>query len=250
MLWRYGIGVLTRTLSMPNQTLPPLELTHINARKSTDGLNSQSIHKNQRGDQMSQHSAIHFYLNWAKERIDEMDATLASFEAKVSELQADARTKANQALADMRKKRDDFRDTLKKQADANEAVWIKEKARLQSEWNAFEADVEKYIESSSQKIEQQQAVFKRQAEAQVKAWREAAENLRTVGKEFAANRRSEIDAALKQMEADAAVAEKKLQKINEAGKQSWSALVTALTETRGAFDRANQAAQDAFKQTV
>jgi hypothetical protein len=46
---------------------------------------------------MSKHSAIHFYLNWAKERIDEMDATLASLEAKVSELQADARTKANQS---------------------------------------------------------------------------------------------------------------------------------------------------------
>ena len=30
---------------------------------------------------------------------------------------------------------------LKKQADANETVWIKEKARLQPEWNAFEADV-------------------------------------------------------------------------------------------------------------
>jgi hypothetical protein len=31
---------------------------------------------------------------------------------------------------------------------------------------------------------------------------------------------------------------------------SWSALKTALTETRGAFDRANQAAQEAFKQAV
>ena len=182
---------------------------------------------------MSQHSAIHFYLNWAKERIDEMDATLASFEAKVGDVQADARDKANQALADLRKKRDDFRDTVKKQSDANEAVWVKEKAQLQSEWNAFEAEVEKYIESSSQKIEQQQATFKRQAEAQLKAWREAAENLRTVGKDFAAGRRSELDAAVKQMEADAAMAEKKLQKINQAGKQSWSALMTALTETRG-----------------
>ena len=37
---------------------------------------------------MSRHSAVHFYLSWAKERIDEMDATLASFEAKVSEVQA------------------------------------------------------------------------------------------------------------------------------------------------------------------
>jgi len=199
---------------------------------------------------MSQHSAIHFYLNWAKERIDEMDATLASFEARVSGLQADAGTKANQALADMRRKRDDFRNTLKKYADANEALWVQEKARLQSEWNAFEADVARYIESSSQKIEQQQAVFKRQAEAQVKAWREAAENLRTVGKEFAADRRSEVEATLKQMEADAAAAEKKLQKLNDAGKQSWSALATALTETRGAFDRANQAAQKAFKQAI
>ncbi|MGB8138790.1 MAG: hypothetical protein WCF15_18645 [Pseudolabrys sp.] len=35
----------------------------------------------------------------------------------MSKLQADARAKVNHALADMRKKRDDFRDTLKKQAD-------------------------------------------------------------------------------------------------------------------------------------
>ena len=108
----------------------------------------------------------------------------------------------------------------------------------------------KYIESSGKQIELQQATFKRQAAAQVKAWREAAEKLGTAGKEFAAERRGEIEATVKNMEADAAAAEKKLQKINEAGKQSWSALVTALTETRGAFDRANQAAQDAFKQAV
>ena len=120
---------------------------------------------------MSKHSAVHFYLSWTKERIDEMDATLASFEAKTSEVQADARVKAIQVLADMRKKRDEFRDTLKKHADANEAAWIKEKARLQSEWNAFEAEAKKYIESFGKQIEQQQATFKRQAAALVKAWR-------------------------------------------------------------------------------
>ncbi len=200
---------------------------------------------------MSKYSAVHFYLNWAKERIDEMDATLASLEAKVGEVQAaDARAKANQTLADMRKKRDDFRDTLKKQADANEAVWIKEKARLQSEWNAFEAEVKKYVESSGKQIEQQQATFKLQAAAQVKAWREAAEKLRTAGKEFAAERRSEIETTVKRMETDAAAAEQQLRKMNEAGKQSWSALMTALAETRAAFDRANQAAQEAFKRAA
>jgi len=199
---------------------------------------------------MPKHSAVYFYLNWAKERIDEMDATLASMEANVARVQADARAKANQALADMRKKRDDFRDTLKKQADANEATWIKEKARLQSEWNTFQTDVRKYVESAGKQIEQQQETFKRQAAAQVKAWREAAENLHTAAKDFAGERRGEIEATVKHMEADAIAAEEKLRKVNEAGKQSWSALTTALAETRAAFDRANQTAQEAFKRAV
>ena len=199
---------------------------------------------------MPKHSAVYFYLNWAKERIDEMDATLASMEANVAHVQADARAKANQALADMRKKRDDFRDTLKKQADANEATWIREKARLQSEWNTFETDVRKYVESVGKQIEQQQETFKRQAAAQVKAWREAAENLHTAAKDFAGERRGEIEATVKHMEADATAAEEKLRKVNEAGKQSWSALTTALAETRAAFDRANQTAQEAFKRAV
>lgn len=199
---------------------------------------------------MPKHSAIHFYLSWAKERMDEMDATLASLEGKVSEVQGEARAKANQALADMRKKRDDFRDTLKKQADANETTWVAEKARLQSEWNSFETDVRKYVESAGKQIELQQATFKHQAAAQMKAWREAAEKLRTAGKEFAAERRGEIEATVKNMEADAAEAEQILRKVNEAGKQSWSALMTALAETRTSFDRANQAAQDAFKRAA
>jgi len=193
--------------------------------------------------QMSKHSAVYFYLNWAKERIDEMDAVLASLEANVAEVQADARAKANKALADMRKKRDDFRDTLKKLADANEAEWVSEKARLQSVWNIFETEVQKYVESA----EQQQTTFKDQAAAQVKAWRDAAQNIRSGAKEFAVEHRGEIEATLKQMEADAAAAEEKLQKIvNEAGKQSWSALTTAMAETRAAFDRANKAVHDAF----
>ena len=199
---------------------------------------------------MPTQSSIHFYLNWAKERIDEMDATLVSLESKASEVQADARVKANQAMADLGKKRDDFRDTVKKQAEANEASWIRTKAQLKSEWSAFETEVKQYVDSFGKQIEQQQATFKLQAAAQVKAWREAADKLRSAGKEFAAERRGEIEAIVKRMEGDAAAAEEKLQKLNQAGMQSWSALTAALTETRGAFDRANQAAQEAFKRAT
>jgi hypothetical protein len=37
---------------------------------------------------MPAQSSMHFYLNWAKERIDEMDATLASLESKAGEVHA------------------------------------------------------------------------------------------------------------------------------------------------------------------
>ena len=49
---------------------------------------------------MAEQSRMHFYLNWTKERIDEMDAALASLEVKASQVQADSRVKADQLIAD------------------------------------------------------------------------------------------------------------------------------------------------------
>jgi len=92
-------------------------------------------------------SNIHFYVNWAKERLDEMDATLTSFENKVAEVQTDARDRANKVLSVMREKRDEFRNIVKKQAEANEAGWITAQAQLESEWGSFETEAKKYVES-------------------------------------------------------------------------------------------------------
>jgi len=192
----------------------------------------------------------HFFINWAKERLDEMDAAVTSLEGKVAEVQADVRDKAEKILAKLRKQRDDFRDTMKEQSEANEAAWIQAKAKLEDDWRSFEAEVKKYVESFGKQIEHQQATFKLQADAQLKAWREAADKLGTDAKNFASERRGDIDAAVKQMNADAVEAQKKLEKLNQAGTQSWSALMAALTETRAAFDRANEAAREAFKRAA
>ena len=50
----------------------------------------------------TQTSSAHFFLNWAKERIDEMDATLASLESKAAQVQAETRVKADQFIAEMK----------------------------------------------------------------------------------------------------------------------------------------------------
>jgi hypothetical protein len=199
---------------------------------------------------MTAQSSMHFYLNWAKERIDEMDATLASLEANASQVQAEFKVKANQLIADLKKRRDQFQAAVKKQAETGEATWERTKAQLESQWNGFEAQVKTYIDTVGKQIEQQQATFRDVAAAQVEAWREAADKFHDAATKLAAERRADFDAAVKQMKADASEVEARLEKLKQAGNESWTALSAALAESRKAFDRANQTAWDALKRAA
>jgi hypothetical protein len=196
---------------------------------------------------MSEHSSMHFYLNWTKERLDEMDATLASLEAKASQQKVDAKTKADQLIVDLKKRRDEFQAGAKAQARANEAAWQAAKTQLESQWNSFEAQVKTYFDTVGKQIEQQQSTFRDIASAQVKAWREAADKLHEEATKVGTEKRANFDAAVKQMKVEATEAEARLQKLKKAGGESWAALGAALAESRKAFDQANQKACDAFK---
>jgi hypothetical protein len=199
---------------------------------------------------MAEQSSMHSYLNWAKQRIDEMDATLASLEAKAGQVQADSKVKANQLIVDLKKQRDEFQASVNKQAKATEAAWESNKAQLDSQWKAFEVQVRTYIDTVAKQLPQQQALFRDVAAAQVKTWREAANAIQDAATKFAAGRRADVDAAVTKMKADATEAEARLKKLNQAGTESWAALSAALAESRKTFDRANQAAWDAVKRAA
>ena len=196
---------------------------------------------------MSEQSSMHFYLNWAKERIDEMDAALASFEVKAGEAKAESKVKAEQIIADLKRRRDEFQAQLKMQAEVGEAAWARGRTELEKQWNGFEAQMKTYFESAGQQIEQQQATFKDIAAAQAKAWGEAADKFREAAGKVAAAHTGDFDAALKRMKSDASEAEARLQRLKQAGGESWSVLSAALAESRKAFDQANQAAWNALK---
>jgi hypothetical protein len=189
---------------------------------------------------------MHFYLNWAKERLDEMDAALASVESKAAELQAESRVRADQLVAELRRQRDAFRATVEKQTEAGEAAWASTKALLESRWAGFSDQVDTYIESFGRPTQLPQAAFQELFAAQLKAWRDIADKAQDAASEFAAERRGEVEAAATRMKAEAAAAEDKLQKLARAGTGSWSALNAALAESRAAFDRANRKVWDAF----
>lgn len=199
---------------------------------------------------MPAQSSVHFFLNWTKERIDEMDATVACLESKVAEMGAESRANADQFISDLRHKRTEFENTVKKQGEEGGAAWEAIKARLESQWKSFESEIDKYFETFGKDIKQQQAVFQSQVTAQMNAWRETADKFHAAAADFASERRKDIDTTVSRMRAEAAAAQDKLQKLAGAGTESWSALSAALAETRAVFDRANQTARDAFKRAT
>jgi DNA repair exonuclease SbcCD ATPase subunit len=193
---------------------------------------------------------MHLYVNWTKERLDEMDATLASLEAKTSQLRLDAKTKAEQIIGSLKKRRNEFQAKAKAQAEASEAAWQAALTQLEAQWTEFEAQVRTYLESVGKEIEQQQAIFRDVAAAQVNAWREAANKFQQAATTMAAEKRTSVDTAIKQMRAEAVEADARLQGLKQAGSESWTALSGALAESRKAFDQANQKAWDAFKRAA
>lgn len=199
---------------------------------------------------MNSQSSMHAYLDWAKERLDEIDATLASLQGKAASLQADARTKAETALAGMRTARDAFRMSIKEHAQANEEAFARSKAALELQWKAFEASVENYLDATGKQLKEHEALFRVQADAQRKAWQEVMDKLNKNAMGFAADRRRDIDTAMTRMKADAGTAKTKLDKLNAAGGESWAAMKSALEETRAAMDRASQAVHDAIKRAA
>jgi hypothetical protein len=114
----------------------------------------------------------------------------------------------------------------------------------------FEAQVKSYIDTLGKQVQQQQGTFREVAAAQMKAWRETADSFRDAAAKVATARRTDIDAVIEQMKAEGSEAEARLQKLKQAGSESWAAFGTALAESRKAFDRANQAAWAALKGTA
>lgn len=196
---------------------------------------------------MTSQSHIHTYTEWTKTRLDEMDASVAVLEAKVAELQSDARAGADAAIADMKARRDKFSAWAQQEQDMNAQAWAVTKAEREAEWASFEKAVDAYLDAAEGQTEATEKTFEARVSAQRKAWRETAGKLKDDASTFQADRKAEVDAAVAKLEKGAITAGDQLKKLNTVGGTSWAALRTALTDSRHAFDKAFDEAQAAFK---
>jgi len=196
---------------------------------------------------MTENSNQHAYVTWAKQRLDEMDAALASFQTKASQVTADAKVKATQLTADMKKRREGFDAEVKAHQEANEATLQASKTQLERQWTSFEADLKTYLDTVGKDIDQKRATFAGIAAAQAKAWGEAAEKLQAAAAKLGAENKAKADKAIVHMRADATEAKAHIDKLKQAGDESWSAFSAALQTSRKQFDEASKKAWAAFK---
>ena len=195
-------------------------------------------------------SRVHVSIDWAKERLDEMDATLASLEKKLGDLKSENRAKAERAIAEMREQREALRQAIEAKKDASEAEWQQTKATVETRWTAFEAAAQKWVDATRQDIADQNEIFVARAEAQLKARNDIIDQLETSAKASASDRKREIESAIATIRADREVVQARLEALKRSGKEMRTALANALDESRAAFDRANQTASEAIKHAL
>jgi len=193
----------------------------------------------------------HPHLAWAMWGLDEIEATLASFESSFHKSH-NIREKRASAVADMRTARDAFRKSIEEKAvgergqfrEGDVAAW---KAELERQWATFEDSLQAYLETMGNQVTEQETVFRARADAQSKVWQQGIAKLHESTLSLAANRRGDIKAAIRRLESEAAASKAKLEKLNRTEGASWSAMKAALTETRVALDRAHAAVLDLFE---
>lgn len=199
---------------------------------------------------MTDQSHLHNYIERAKNRLDEIDASVAHFEARAQDVQSEARDKAHAALARMKSNRDAYQAWIAENQEIGERITAQARKDLEVEWAAFEDNIMAYFDAAAGMYEQDKAYFHVRIEALKDAWEKTMDRVRAATKSFQANSQAEVDAAIEKLEKNADVANAKLKELNKAGNASWAAVRDALSTSRSAFDKALDEAQAAFKKAL
>ena len=199
---------------------------------------------------MTKNKRSHAYTEWAKSRLDEMDATVFVLEDKVESLEADASTKAKTALDEMRSWRNSFKARIDENLDNGEKAWADIKIHLDNDWDRFENSVQESLGAGKDDVEQCSAAFKARAEAQLKGWKTAIAGLKNEAVKLQIDSSVEVEKAIEKMKVKATDVEATLNRLKKAESQTASALNSALAETRKAFEKANKKAHKAFKDVL
>jgi hypothetical protein len=196
---------------------------------------------NDRSEVMSPQKSGHADLEWAKQKLDEIDATLEALGGSVETLKKDARTEADRAIAWIRTARDAFKakvDAVWPDAAATKALADDTYASLEAKWAEVElAFQEDFLAAAAGQVNVVKKALKARAEARRQSWQSSLQAIRAASADAIEHAHSEAYAALRRLAAETAKAEARLGQVSAAGDESWTAIKGGLKEAISVYER-------------
>jgi hypothetical protein len=193
----------------------------------------------------------HAVIAWAKERLSEIDATVATLEEDASKLRDEARKRADEIIAKLRASGEACRTKVEGLVtdgrQQTEAAVADARAALEAQWSTFERDLEGYLTTINSEMALRRQVFEARAKAEEAYWRQRIADLKASASSAAAERRAALEARIAALQAEADAARARLVKLQLAGADAWSALRDGLAEARVVFDRIYDAVRAAIE---
>ncbi len=189
---------------------------------------------------MAKHNVAHEYLDWTKQKLDEIDATLVTLDSSVETLKSDARKKADAAIAQIRNARDSFKakvDILRSDMAASKEVADDAYAPLKAEWAEVEVAIQHFLTVAGDQASVVTAVLAARTEAQRKSWQSSLHAIRASASEAIEQGRAEADVALHRLVVETEKAKVKLGQVSSVSDDAWKAINDGLQEAKSVYER-------------
>jgi hypothetical protein len=218
---------------------------------SIRGVDSRSPISHQREVwAMSEQTCLDVFVEWAEARLDEMAANAKVLESSLENLDANARARAEQAIARVNQWIAEGQAEITNVQAKGEASIAEAKAHIEEAWSQFQNESDTWVE----RAKDEQAAFRARAQAQAQAWQNAVNTYMRLAAEVHAQNKAQAEAQVEQLKADAQKAQADLNaKVNDlgrAGQASWAAMSRALDESRNVFSRAIVATAEKFSDAI
>ncbi|AZG78423.1 MULTISPECIES: hypothetical protein [Methylocystis] len=187
---------------------------------------------------MTKQHLAHEYLTWAKQKLDEIDATLAAVDGSIEAWKSDART---DAIARIRTARDAFKakvDAVQSEVAAAKAIADDAYVAIEADLTEFELAFRDFLTAAEGQANVVKKALAARAEAQRRSWQSSLQSIRDAASASIDHALGEADAAFRHVAAETEKVEAKIGKVSTAGDESWKAIKGGLDEAISVYERA------------
>lgn len=198
---------------------------------------------------MTEQSNAHEAVAWAKQRLDELDAIIATVEKSTAHLKEASHKETQQALARLQQSRtriQSYADNLRNEADAARLRAGEALETIETEWLEVESTFQAFLQTASGEAQAVRDALVARAEAQRQSWEKSLKGLRDQARSAVEKAREEFDEAYRRLSDEAEKFQGRIGDARDAGDESWKAVKAGLAEVRDVQTRTITKIKEAF----